>query len=293
MAHVSDSSIIGVDGGGTTCRFALVHGGRRYDVQRRAANATTDPVGALAALQEGLSALAQAANIPMTELETFPAFLGLAGVVDDTIARDLAQALPLQTVRIEDDRRSAMVGALGTSDGCVIGIGTGSFFGRRVDARDRIIGGWGFILGDAASGADLGRHLLRCVLEVHDGLRDATALTDHMLAKFGSVAGVVAFATSAKPGDFAGFAPQIVAAAQEGDKVACHLMNQGAQNVSDALRDLGWQQGERICALGGLAPHYAPYLPADIAAHLAEPAGTALDGTLILAAQLTPMGETA
>ena len=37
--------------------------------------------------------------------------------------------------------------------------------------------------------------------------------------------------------------------------------------------------------IGGLAPRYAPYLPADTAAGLVEPKGRALDGALALAAR--------
>lgn len=285
--------ILGVDGGGTSCRFALVWNGRRYDVQTRAANATSDPIGAIGALQGGLRALAEAADITVADLAEVPAFLGLAGVVSDAAALHLAAQLPLENVHIEDDRRTAMVGALGASDGCVIGLGTGSFFGRRTNGRNRFIGGWGFVLGDEASGADLGRGLLRCALDVHDGVRDATPLAEEVMARFGSSAGVVAFAASATPGDFASLAPQVVTAAQEGDAVAVHLMAQGARMIEAALHDLGWQKGEVICPLGGLAPHYSPYLSGHIAAHITEPAGTALDGALALAARMAQVGDPA
>lgn len=281
-------SLIGVDGGGTNCRFALLHGGRRFDVQLAAANASTDPEGTHATLNQGLAALKEAAGVPLAELAQVPAALGLAGVMDAEMGARIARSLPLNRVMVGDDRRTAMVGALGASDGCVMGIGTGSFLGRRVDGRDRLVGGWGFILGDDASGAVLGRQALRCVLDVHDGLRAATPLTRALSKQIGAPADIVAFATTAKPHDFARFAPDIVAAARDGDAIGLHLMQGGALHIERGLRHLGWHPGERICPLGGLAFHYAPFLSPDLATELSEPEGTALDGALALAAQMGP-----
>ncbi|MBY4891248.1 ATPase [Rhodobacteraceae bacterium N5(2021)] len=281
-------SVIGIDGGGTHCRFALTHSGHRFDVTLAAANASTDPEGTLATLKQGLAALAKAADVPLATLAQVPAYLGLAGVMDAQMGAEIARALPLHRAVVGDDRRTAMVGALGDADGCVIGIGTGSFMGRRTGGVDRLIGGWGFVLGDDASGAVLGRQALRCVLDVHDGLRAATPLTRALSARVGSPADIVAFASRAKPSDFAALAPDITAAAQEGDPVALTLMQEGARHIDHRLRHLGWQHPERICPLGGLATHYAPYLSPDLAAQLAAPAGTALDGALALAAQMDP-----
>lgn len=283
-------AIIGVDGGGTHCRFALRRGGQRFDIQMAAANASTDLEGTLATLNTGLEALADAAGVSLSDLMHVPAVLGLAGVMNADMGATIAQRIPLSHAVVGDDRRTAMVGALGAFDGCVMGIGTGSFMGRRANGHDRLIGGWGFILGDDASGAVLGRQALRCALDVHDGVRAATPLTRSILARLGTPADIIAFATAAKPGDFATLAPDIVSAAQAGDPIALQLMQDGANQIERVLRHLGWQPGERVCPLGGVAPHYAPYLSPDIAAQLRSPEGTALDGALALAAQLDTPG---
>lgn len=280
------TSLIGVDGGGTNCRFAMVHNGQRYDVQMAAANASTDPMGTRATLNKGLSALADAAGIAVSDMGNMPAILGLAGVMDADMAAQIAADIPLRRAVVGDDRRTAMVGALGPHDGCVMGIGTGSFLGRRVDGKDRLLGGWGFILGDDASGAVLGRQALRCTLDVHDGVRAETPLTQAITAKIGAPSAIVAFATAAKPNDFAALAPDVVAAARDGDPIGTQLMQDGARLIERGLQHLGWQISERICPLGGLAPHYAPYLSPDAAARLTAPEGTALDGALALAAQI-------
>lgn len=293
MNSVQHTSMIGIDGGGTNCRFAMLHQGRRVDLQMGGANVSSDRSGALATLKGGLSQLADAAGLDLPDLAQFPAYVGLAGMVDQNTASSLAKDLPLTNVVIEDDRRTAMVGALGASDGCVMGIGTGSFLGRRVDGADRLIGGWGLVLGDDASGAYLGRQLLRRVLQVCDGVRDASPLTRDILYQFGAPGAIVHFASTAKPGEFAAYAPGIVAAARSGDAIGLGLMQDGAQYIERMLGHLGRQSGERLCPLGGLAPHYAPFLSPDVAAGLSAPDGTALDGALFLAAQMAPVGETA
>lgn len=282
-------SAIGIDGGGTNCRFALIHAGQRFDVQLAAANASSDMAGTLATLNKGLDALAEVAGLTLPDIAHVPAVLGLAGVMNAEMGRQIAQTIPLTRAVVSDDRRTAMAGALGAVDGCVIGIGTGSFMGRRANGHDRLIGGWGFILGDDASGAVLGRQVLRCALDVHDDVRAATPLTDAVFARLGTSADIVAFASNAKPSDFATFAPNVVTAAQSGDAIGLQLMQEGARQIERVLRHLGWQQDERICPLGGVAPHYAPYLSPDLAAQLTPPKGSALDGALALAAQLGPL----
>ncbi len=247
------------------------------------------PCGVLACNDEaGVDVLhaCKLAGLSVPDLAQIPTFIGLAGVVDQDIALGFAQDLPLANVQIEDDRRTAMVGALGASDGCVIGIGTGSFLGRRVAGKDLLIGGWGLTLGDDASGAFLGRQLLRRVLETGDGMHDVSLVTREVLAQFGSTAAIVAFAGQAQPSDFAEFAPRIIAGAGADDPTAVALVREGVQYIERALGRLGWRAGERICPIGGVAPHYAPYLAPDIASHLVAPEGTALDGALILAAQM-------
>jgi hypothetical protein len=67
-----------------------------------------------------------------------------------------------------------MRGALGPGDGTVAAIGTGSFFGRRSGGAYRYLGGWGYQLGDEASGDVVVVILVRSALGL--GHLDAVAL---------------------------------------------------------------------------------------------------------------------
>lgn len=286
MAFSGTELLIGVDGGGSTCRFALLHDGRRVDLHGGPANVSTDFEGAVATLTDGLAALARAAGLTAKDLRPARAYLGLAGVVSTDIALRLAQALPLDAPKIADDRIATVTGALADRDGTVLGIGTGSFLGRRVDGRMDLIGGWGLVLGDEASAADLGRRLLRHVLHGLDGLAEASALTAQVLNDLGGAAGIVGFAADARPEAFGALAPRIVAAARAGDPVARAVMQEGVDYIGQGLARLGWQPDEPIVPVGGLAGEYVPYLPEKMARHVAQPVGTALDGALALAAEL-------
>jgi glucosamine kinase len=198
----------------------------------------------------------------------------------ETDARDVAASLPVARARVTDDRPTTMRGALGPGDGTVAAIGTGSFFGRQAGGAQRFVGGWGYQLGDEASGAWLGRRLLAATLHAADGLAPASPLTAAVSHRFGGPAGILAFAKEARPADMAALAAQLMG--DRGDPVAAGLLREGADWVLRAIRALGWQEGERLCLLGGLGPYYAPLLRAPVAA----PQGSALDGALSLAAEI-------
>lgn len=292
MTQTKSNLVIGVDGGGSNCRLALDTGTRVYEVKCGSANVSTDLHGALATLRNGFESLAQSAGLTLDDLRHARAYLGLAGVVSPTIAETVAEALHMDNVVVEDDRIAAVVGALGDDDGAVIGIGTGSFLARRARNHIELIGGWGFVLGDEASGADLGRKLLSRALHAADGLISGSSLTSEILTEMNGPAGIVGFAAAAKPVDFARFAPRIVEAAGNGDAVACALMNEGAAYIVAGLDRLGWQQGERLCLIGGLAQRYRAFLPTHLVDALTDPDDTALAGALALAGRLPRSGGT-
>lgn len=283
--------LIGVDGGGTSCRIALLAGARRHEIKLGRANVSTDRAAAVQTIRQGLDEIAGEAGISPEELAATPAYLGLAGVIAEDEAAYVASHLPFRTVRVEDDRPSAVVGAMGRADGTVAGIGTGSFMARQVGDSLRLIGGWGFAIGDEASGAWLGRHLLAGAMHCVDGLRPSSPLSEALLAEMGGAPGLVRFSLTAAARDFGQFAPRILDAARQGDTLATDLMRAGADYIARGADALGWKDGEPFCLIGGLAPHYAPYLPPGIAAALRDPQGNALDGTLILASRLAAEQE--
>jgi len=92
-----------------------------------------------------------------------------AGLRDDTqktlLHNQLQSLVPASHVRIEDDLYAA-VHATGKPDGIVCILGTGSNACRYQDQKiiERA-GGHGYLLGDEGSGMDLGKNLLKCLLQ--------------------------------------------------------------------------------------------------------------------------------
>lgn len=286
MSGESLPILIGIDGGGSGCRAALVHGAgrQRHEVALGAANVSTDFDGAVAVIRKALDLLAEAAGQPVAALADAPAHLGLAGMLNDATASRVVKALGLTRARVTVDRETTLAGALGGGDGAIAAIGTGSFLGRQSGGRQFLAGGWGFRLGDQASGAWLGRRLLEEVLLAEDGFAGKTDLSRAVLAGFGGAPdAIVRFALTAPPSGFAAHARAIVAVAETGDKLARRLMLEGARYLEHGLTALGWRAGEPLCLTGGVGPTYADYLPEPMRAAVTRPLGSALDGALILA----------
>lgn len=276
----SRTPILGIDGGGTSCRAALVVAGVRHEVVLGPANVSTGFDGAIATICQAISGLAARAGLAEADVPRVSAHLGLAGVMGDSIAARVAAALPLTDVRVTDDRPTSIAGALGADDGAVAAIGTGSFVGRQSGGRIEGIGGWGFFIGDQAAGAWLLRRCLEETMLAVDGLRPQTDLTRLMLAEHGGDPGrIVLFSTTARPADYGKLAREVVGAANAGDALGTSLMDEGAAYIRSGLTRLGWTRAEPLVFTGGLGPAYAAWmgLPST------PPKGSALDGALLLA----------
>ena len=154
-------AFIGVDCGGTQCRIAWTDGARRVDFIGRGANFTNSPSACARAIAEAAKALSEKSGISYAQLCEARAYLGVAGIMTAEQASQLRKSLPFADAIVEDDRKPLVVGALAHRDGFVGSIGTGSFYARRTGGVVKSLGGWGLILGDEASGAWLGRGLLR------------------------------------------------------------------------------------------------------------------------------------
>jgi glucosamine kinase len=266
---------IAMDGGGTSCRAALVLDRHRFDAVGGPANVNTDFAGAVAVMERLLAGLAAQAGLPRDALRESPGHFGLAGVMSPDMGRAVADALNLTQVAVTDDHPTTIVGALGDADGAVAAIGTGSFLGRQHQNQLRSIGGWGYRIGDQASGAWLGRRLLEHLLLVQDGVAPPGLLSRVLATHDFGPGGLTGFSFRASPADYAQFAPMIWAG---DDPFAKALMTEGAAYIRAGITALGWQMGDALCLTGGLGVAYAPHL--GLATTPAK--GTALDGAVIL-----------
>ncbi|MGB3554099.1 MAG: BadF/BadG/BcrA/BcrD ATPase family protein [Jannaschia sp.] len=274
-----------VDGGGTGCRV-LVSDPYGKEIARASggpANVATDRETAIRNLSDAIMSALGSANLPASRCV---AHAGLAGVLDGTDATAVAARLPFEHCTVSDDRLTSVSGALGSRNGALCSVGTGTFVATRRGAAITYYGGWGLRLGDQASGAWLGRAALERALLAHDGLEAQTDLTHAILAHFGdSPARMVAYGNRAVPGDFASFAPMVLDAADAGDRSGLTLMRRGADYLDACLTVAGIGADDVVCLTGGLGTRYAPYLGDAFRDRIRPAEGTALDGALLLARQ--------
>ena len=285
MGKAETSFVIGCDGGGTGCRVVVANA--LGQVLARAvggpANATSGFDVMVASVTSALADAAAQIGVAPADLRAGVAHFGLAGVITRQDAARVAAALPFSHITVTEDRVTAVAGALGGEDGVLIALGTGTIVAAQRAGRLRNVGGWGLQLSDQASGAWLGRGLLEHVLLCHDGLSPHSDLTRTAYAEFGGPAQLVAFAATARPANYARFAPQIIGAAQAGDAVGKMLMERGADYLAAALKAVEFSGTDALCLTGGVAPHYATYLPATAQAAITPAKGSGLDGALWLA----------
>ena len=281
--------VLGIDGGGTSCKAALAtaDGVVLARAKSGAANIRTDLASARANIVEAARlAFVEAGHDPGLIPET-TAVLGLAGANVGTYRQRLEAILPFRASRVVTDAEIALEGAVGAGDGAIAILGTGTAYLSRRNGKTHPIGGWGFQVGDQASGARVGRDLLEQTLLAYDGIRPASPLTREIMAVFrDNPEEVVEFTTNAKPGDFGGFAPKVFDHAAKGDAVAQWIVDKAVSDIEVALAALDLADSDPLCLLGGLAPLYAPRLSARYQPLLRTPLDDALGGAASMAARL-------
>lgn len=281
--------VLGIDGGGTSCRAALATAEGRVVGRGKsgAANIRTDLTGARASIVESARlAFVDAGQNPDLIPET-PALLGLAGSNVGTYRQQLEAILPFRRNIVTSDALIALEGAVGTGDGAIAVLGTGSVYLSRQDGELHPVGGWGFLVGDQGSGARIGRDLLEETLLAYDRIAEASDLTRALLAVFrNEPRDIVEFTTTAKPGDFGGFAPMVFDHAAKGDAVAMRIIANATRSIEESLRVLNLRAGEPLCLLGGLAQLYEPRLPHYVRDLIRPPLQDALGGAVSMAVRV-------
>ena len=271
--------VIGIDGGGTRCRLALLEAGERIELEVGPCNLSSDFRGGINVLWGGLDLLSDRAGRALTDV---PTYCGLAGVVSDALAREAEAALPLTHVKVEEDRFCAVEGALGPGNGCVLHSGTGSFVAVRDNGPLRFAGGWGARLGDDGSAYEVGRAALRHAMAVFECRAAEGWLSRAIRERIGDRAAVIRFAAGASTEEVAALA-RLVTEAAANDPAADRVLINAAEQLYDVAKEIGLPQDVPICLTGGLGPHLASRLPERARHRVIEPVGTPLDGALSLA----------
>lgn len=288
MSISNPQVIVAADGGGSGCRAAA--GTAAQGILGQAScgpgNIHSDFDTAVGNLTGAITQALVSAGLANTPLDQVTAHLGVAGAHSQVEVQALIDALPYGRSSVSGDRATSVRGALGTADGYVVALGTGTIVARQRDLELTTVGGWGFHLSDQASGAWLGRRLLEEIILAEDGLRPHSDLSRTVSTAKGGLMGIVHFSSVASPAEYAKLARELIQSATQGDAIGLALMAEGAGYLEKALTTLGFEPGDHLALTGGVGPHYANYLPKSLAQNVHPPLGTALEGAFAMAGQL-------
>lgn len=230
------------------------------------------------------------AGIPISDAAHTFACFGMAGAHLKS-ARDEFEAreFPFARVKVLNDVETARAGAHEGDDGAVLIAGTGSSGLALVKGTLHAVGGWGFHVSDTASGAILGRALVRRSLEAHEGLSDGSELTRMVIEKLGGDCNaVMAWSFKAWPTDWGDMVPLFFEYYEKGDPVALEMMDFELGQIDQFVKWFRARGAERLAVVGGFGRRLHPILVERYGEMIVEPKSDALHGALILARQAFP-----
>jgi len=278
--------LFGVDGGGSGCRVVLTskQGETLSIAEGGPANIETSFNTARENIIDTCKRAFKNAKISENNFNNSSAILGLAGSNLGNYAVQLSNKLPFAKNKILNDGEITLEGAIGPVDGCIGALGTGSVFVGRKNGITKLIGGWGFNLGDDGSGAKLGKELMKLSIRCHDGLSEHTDLTIEFLKKFkNNIKSIVEITKSFKPKDYADFAPEIFTAMDNHDSNAKKIIESEVILIEQSLMASGFSEQNAFCLIGGLGKLFLPFLSDKFINSCKPPKGNALQGAIAIA----------
>ena len=247
------TAVLGVDGGQTSIRVRCSEDER--EIERAGVGRQDGDVGG--ALTEAVAdAWRQLGQPPLDRVVLGLTTAPVDRAESDRLAQLVARALGVAEVWVTDDAVTAHAGALSGRPGVSITAGTGvACLAVPAVGAPRIIGGHGFLLGDEGGGYWIGRNGLRAALRAADGRGARTTLESAAERRFGPLADVhVRLHNLERPVPaIAAFAPDVLAAADADDEVACAIVDEATDELL-TLANAGaqWVGGGRaMVALGG------------------------------------------
>ena len=258
--------VMGIDGGGSTVRVAIVTPELRVCAEHEGPTANPAVVGAetaAATIRTTMRDALHTAHLPPEAVAGVG--IGVAGAAAHHSADWLCEVIRPVTPRAQivpsADFEIALVGAFGERHGALVLAGTGSLaYGVNTAGETALIGGWGYLLDDAGSGYWLGIRALKAVARAADGRGPATALSAVLLGtlNLGKALDLVPWlyhTGQSRTRDVAQLAPLVLEQAAAGDTVAQAIASKGAHELAHAVQTVVrrlYLDASRIAFAGGL-----------------------------------------
>ncbi len=284
-----------VDGGASHTRVALYdsNGHRLGLTVGGPTSLTVRGTEAWAVILSALESLAQAVSLEGDYFSRTAFGIGLAGANNAEQKRlFLDAAPPTGSIRISTDAYIAALGAHGGAPGAIVIVGTGSV-GYRIEAagRCRLVGGWGFQVGDEGSGAWIGRRAISETVKVLD-LRYRTRAGDLHRAVAEHCGRtreeMLSWLWGAEPARFAELAPLVIECAGHGDPAALAIVTEAGREIDALAEALDAARHVPLALVGGLAEPLDPFLPDRLRGWARAPKDGPITGALMLAQGRAP-----
>lgn len=282
---------LGIDGGGTKCKAVIVSQDNQV-----LGTGISGPGNPLHGFEQATSSIVESAHLALQNsglsahlsLKDLTAGVGLAGVNLQALFEQMNHwQHPFKQMFLATDFLIACLGAHQGEDGAVIITGTGSCGYSYVNHQSFMIGGHGSPYGDICSGAWLGLEACKYVLLSLDGIIDKSLLTPLILRHLNiETAPEMVEVIAHKPAAFfAQMAWCVFQGVEQNDPVATSILKQGADYISNVVRQLLKNNPPNISLIGGLSGLIKPWLADDIQGLLTEPQASPEWGAILFAQQ--------
>lgn len=273
---------VGIDGGGTSTR-AVVADAQGRILGRGEAGASALGQGAEQAWRHIAEAVAAA--VPGLALQDCALGLGLSGTGVPTQLQAFVAGDPgVARFTLVTDGLVALLGAHGGKPGALLISGTGSVAEALMpDGSRRMVGGWGWQIGDEGSGAWLGQQAMKLAQAAYDSRAVAGPLVQSVWRQAGTTReALLGFCAQAGQGGYASLAPLVFE--HGGDDTAAEALLGQAARALDALA-AAVHPTLPLALAGSIALRLAPRLSPALQSRRVEPQGDAASGALWLIQQ--------
>ena len=276
---------VGIDGGGTGTRAVVADAEGRI-LGRGESGASALGQGAEQAWRHVGEAISRAA-VPGLTLEDCALGLGLSGTgVPVQLQAFIAADPGVARFTLVTDGLAALLGAHGGGPGALLISGTGSVAEALLpDGSRRMVGGWGWQIGDEGSGAWLGQQAMKIAQAAFDDRAPRGALAESVYAVTGpSREALLAFCAQAGQGGYASLA-RLVFDCEASDPAAAALLDAAARALDELAAAL--HPTLPLALAGSIALRLGNRLSPALQSRRAEPQGDAAAGALWLIQQQT------
>ena len=235
---------LGVDGGGTKTNVAISNESGTIVAEGRGDPSNPLRVGVETAVANIARAVDSACDVAgISRGDIVAATLGLAGVrradIRERVRDSFVSRMKIRETSITTDADIALFGTTLGEAGLVVIAGTGSVcLGIDGKGNRAMSGGWGPIAGDEGGGRGIAGEALHSVAKASDGRGPETKLSERAAEYFraSSVENLIGaiYAPQMDNSRIAGFAKHVVETAEEGDVVACRILENAGEELGVA-----------------------------------------------------------